>query len=89
MLNEHKQPSVYIYKHIYKQMHIYIQTCIYIYIYEQIYVYMCISYVDINLILLSEYIIKNTLKWIITDIAVNHCFKPKGNLAVNVSILLL
>lgn len=29
MLNEQKQPSVYIYKHIYKQIHIYTNLCIY------------------------------------------------------------
>ena len=48
------------YTNIYINKYIYIYKLVYIY--EQIYVYMYISYVDINLILLSEYIIKNTLK---------------------------
>lgn len=61
-----------IYVHI--QTYIWTNTyiCKLVYIYEQMYVYMYISYVDINLILWSEYIEKILWKQIIIDIAVNH-----------------
>lgn len=60
-----------------------------LYIYKHICVYMYTWHVDIHLTLLSECIGKILWKRIIIDAAINHNFKPEGNLAVNVSIPLL
>lgn len=51
--------TIYVHIQTYEQIHIYAKL---VYIYEQMYVYMYISYVDINLILWSEYIEKILLK---------------------------